>query len=259
MNRLLSLLALSTVAFVAASCSPESNTVAKDERLYELRVYHPHPGKLEALHERFRNHTLELFEKHGMENIGYWTTTGEDPKLVYLLAFPDKQAKEKAWEDFLNDPEWQEAYERSIQDGRIVASIDSTLLRPTDYSPLLEEKVSGPDQFFELRTYKTTEGNLSNLDARFREATMDLFEKHGGTNLIYFHVEEGEAGAEDTLIYLMAYEDKEARDAMFEGFGQDPLWKAAREASEKNAGGSLTQPGGVTHQFLIPTDYSKIK
>src|ERR1700676_3147291 len=81
-----------------------------DQRVFELRVYHAAPGKMEALHARFRDHTCQLFKKHGMEIVGFWSP--RDPelaqkKLIYLLAFPSKEAAEKSWKDFLADPDWK--------------------------------------------------------------------------------------------------------------------------------------------------------
>lgn len=253
----IALISLVALAFLSACSQP--TTSMKDERLFELRVYHPNPGKLDALNARFRDHTLAIFEKHGMEHVGYWVTEGDDAKLVYIIAFDSKEARGNAWKAFSEDPEWKAVFAESRKDGALVSKVDSTLMRTTDYSPAIVQEVVNPERLFELRTYKATEGNLSNLDARFRDATIDLFAKHGATNLVYFHIAEEEEGAEDTLIYLLAHKSHEARDATFAAFGKDPVWQKARAESEANAGGSLTQPGGVTNQFLHPMDYSKIK
>ena len=53
----------------------DAETKKKDGKLYELRIYTTNPGKLRDLHARFRDHTLSLFEKHGMENIIYWNVS----------------------------------------------------------------------------------------------------------------------------------------------------------------------------------------
>ncbi|EDY84994.1 NIPSNAP family [Verrucomicrobiia bacterium DG1235] len=246
------------VAALLSSCS-KSEIPMKDDRLFELRVYYPHPGKLDALNNRFRDHTLAIFEKHGMEHVGYWLTEEDEPKLIYLIAFESKAAKDKAWKDFVDDPDWKAAYANSIKDGKLVARVDSTMLRTTDYSPAIVQIQANPERLFELRTYKATDGNLSHLDARFRDHTIDLFEKHGMTNLVYFHVAEDEEGSEDTLIYLLAHKSRKERDANFGAFAKDPAWQEARAASEAAAGGSLTQPDGVKNVFLLPVDYSKIK
>ena len=106
-------------------------------RIFELRTYTAHPGKLDALLDRFRNHTMRLFKRHGMTNVAYWLPVeNEDNQLVYLLAHPSEFARNEAWQEFRADPEWQEAYEASHADGPIVENVVSMLLVPTDYSPL---------------------------------------------------------------------------------------------------------------------------
>jgi hypothetical protein len=118
----------------------QEKTVSKgDTRIFELRTYHAAPGKLDALNARFRDHTNKLFEKHGMTIIGFWTPT--DPKeadktLIYILAFPSKEAADKSWKAFRDDPEWKTAREASEKDGKLVDKVESVYLNPTDYSPL---------------------------------------------------------------------------------------------------------------------------
>ncbi len=104
---------------------------------YEQRTYIAAPGKLEALKQRFKDHTLRLFDKHRIQVIGFWTP--DEPNnvdLVYLLAYPDKATREQAWEAFRGDPEWQEAKRNSEQNGILVAKIIIQFLNPTDFSPL---------------------------------------------------------------------------------------------------------------------------
>jgi hypothetical protein len=108
-------------------------------RVFEMRIYYAHPGKMKALHARFRDHTTKLFEKHGMTNIGYWSPTDAnqaDEKMVYILAYPSKSAAEKSWKDFVNDPDWKKAKAASEVDGPLVAKVESVYLNPTDYSPI---------------------------------------------------------------------------------------------------------------------------
>lgn len=112
---------------------------ALDARVYELRTYHCNPGKLDDLHARFRDHTNHLFVRHGMTLIGYWTPADGDAAgntLTYLIAHEDRDTAQKSWAAFIADPDWQEAYAASRENGPLVASIDSTFLNPTDYSPL---------------------------------------------------------------------------------------------------------------------------
>lgn len=109
----------------------------KENRVFELRKYTTYPGRLDALNKRFRDHTCKLFEKHGMTLIGFWTPT-EGPQagntLIYLLAFPSREARDKAFDAFRNAPAWRKAQAESEKDGKIVEKVESTFLAPTDYS-----------------------------------------------------------------------------------------------------------------------------
>ncbi len=109
---------------------------APDTRCFEMRTYYAAPGKLDALNARFRDHTCKLFEKHGMQNLGYWVPMDNpDNKLIYLLAYPSREAREKSWKAFMADPDWQKAYKASEVNGRLVAKAESLFLSATDYSP----------------------------------------------------------------------------------------------------------------------------
>lgn len=112
-------------------------TGAKD-RFFEMRTYVAAEGKFEALQSRFRDHTNALFKKHGMEVVGYWVPT--DPKLkdtlVYILAYPSKEAREQAWKDFQADPDWKKALAASEKDGKLTKKVESVYMTPTDYSPM---------------------------------------------------------------------------------------------------------------------------
>lgn len=108
-------------------------------RIFELRIYHTHPGKLDDLHARFRNHTNRLFVKHGITLIGYWTPAqGPEAEntLIYIIAHESREAAKKSWAAFRADPEWKKAYADSRRDGPIVARVESKFLNPTDYSPI---------------------------------------------------------------------------------------------------------------------------
>ena len=234
---------------------------AAEPGLYEMRVYYAPEGKLDALHARFRDHTMKLFTKHGMTNVGYFTPQGDNPerKLVYFLAYPDRAARDASWKAFLDDPDWRAAHAASEKEGTLVARIIEQFLVPTDYSPKPRIDTQG-GRVFELRTYTATAGNLPGLDARFRDHTMKLFAKHGMTNLIYWHRAEGSPHADRMLVYLLAHASREAAKASFDAFRQDPDWTAAKTASETKAGGSLTEAkDGVLSEFLVPTDYSPWK
>ena len=235
---------------------------AADERCFEMRVYYAAPGKLDALHARFRDHTCKLFEKHGIVNVGYWMPLDNpDHKLIYLLASPSREAREASWKAFMADPDWQAAYKASEKNGRLVTKVESLFLNATDYSPAIKPAVSAAPRAFELRIYTASAGNLGALDARFRDHTVKLFTKHGMEHIGYWHPMPGQKGTADTLIYLLAHKSKDAAEASFKAFRVDPDWTSAREASEKKAGGSLTEGGmaGVKSIFMAPTDYSQTR
>jgi len=112
---------------------------ADSTRVFELRVYHTFPGRLPALQARFRDHTLEIFKKHGMTSIGYWTpqdSPGSENTLIYILAHASREDAKKHWAEFAQDPEWKEVSKASEADGKIVEKVDSTFMVPSDYSML---------------------------------------------------------------------------------------------------------------------------
>jgi hypothetical protein len=230
-----------------------------DDRVFEMRTYWAAKGKLDALNTRFRDHTTKLFEKHGMTNVGYWVPLDNpDNKLIYFLAYPSREAREKSWKAFLADPDWQQAARQSEVNGKLVDKVEYRFLQATDYSPAIQPKNDG-ERVYELRTYTTTPGNLGALDDRFRHHTMKLFAKHGMTNIAYWHLMSDQPGADKTLVYILAHASKQAADKSFADFRSDPDWIAARKASEDKAGGSLTEPNGVKSVFMQPTDYSKLR
>ena len=117
----------------------ESVAQAQGERIFEMRTYTAHPGRLDALNARFRDHTTRIFEKHGMTNVGYWTPQEaplSDNTLVYILAHDSRDAGQASWDAFRADPEWAQVAEESQRDGRIVESVDVLWLEATDYSKI---------------------------------------------------------------------------------------------------------------------------
>lgn len=108
--------------------------------VFELRVYHPYAGKLPELLARFRDHTMKIFEKHGIRNVAYWTPTDDPQKgnlLVYMLAHPSREAADANWKAFRVDPEWIAVRDQSEANGKLVEKIESTFLSLTDFSPRL--------------------------------------------------------------------------------------------------------------------------
>lgn len=251
------LLLAMTVAAIATAAQ------AADTRCYELRTYHVAPGKMEALHTRFREHTLKLFARHGMTSLGYWERLDKEGqpenKLTFLLSYPDRAAREKSWKAFAADPDWQAALKASEGDGPLVTKVENPYLTATDYSPAIAASADAPPRAFELRIYKCEPGRLSALHSRFNDHTMKLFSKHGMAHFGYWTPMDKEQGADDTLIYILAHQSREAAAGSFKAFRADPNWLTARKASEEKAGGSLTVKDGVQSIFLRPTDYSPTK
>lgn len=131
------LVCLAAAVLNGRSETSAQETKAADEKLvYELRTYTANDGKFEALHDRFRNHTMKLFERVGMKNIAYWTDIDKKNTLVYIVAHKSKKAGEASWKRFIEDPDWKAAYAASIAKGRLVKKITRQWLESTDYSPL---------------------------------------------------------------------------------------------------------------------------
>ena len=123
-------LSLTTLLLVTASLAPNSFS-----EIYELRTYTSHEGKLENVLNRFENHTMALFEKHGIRNIGYWVSEDQDNTLIYIVAHESRDSAKQSWKSFVSDPEWKEARTASLADGPIVDKIESVYMNKTPYSP----------------------------------------------------------------------------------------------------------------------------
>ncbi len=104
--------------------------------IYELRIYRTLPGRMPNLLARFRDHTLRIWERHGIRQAGFWTTlVGESANdLTYLLAWESLAERETKWAAFQSDPEWQKARADSEKDGPLQANVSNQLLVPTAFS-----------------------------------------------------------------------------------------------------------------------------
>ena len=108
-------------------------------KVFEIRTYHTFPGRLEALHKRFREHTMKIFEKHGMTNVAYWIpqdSPARESTLIYVISHASREAAKANWAAFIADPEWKKVSEASQVDGKIVERVESVFMDATDYSPL---------------------------------------------------------------------------------------------------------------------------
>lgn len=244
--------------FVFVMMTTMGINAAQDIGIYELRTYYAAPGKLDELNARFRDHTMKLFEKHGMVNVGYWAPIDNtNRQLIYLLGFKDRDAARASWKGFGSDPDWQKVVKASEANGKLVSRAESVFLKTTDYSPPVRITSEREPRVFEVRKYKATSGKLDDLNARFRDHTVKLFGKHGMTQYGYWTPVDKEKGADDTLIYILAHKSQDAAKKSFETFRADPDWIAAKKASEEKAGGSLTVK--VESVFMKATDYSPTK
>lgn len=138
----IAIVALLTVAALVAGFATRSRADKEkkmDDRVFEMRTYYATPGKMKALHARFRDHTCGLFKKHGITLVGFWSPIDEkeaEKKMVYVLAYPSKAAADKSWKAFREDPDWIKAKSESEKDGTLVEKAESVYMNPTDYSPL---------------------------------------------------------------------------------------------------------------------------
>lgn len=124
----------------AASQQEKSADSQAAPGVYELRVYHAAPGKLADLEARFRDHTIKIFDRHGMKSVAYWTPVDEPEKgntLIYILQHPSREAAAANWKSFQDDPEWKSVKEKSEANGKLVEKVDSTYMALTDFSPRL--------------------------------------------------------------------------------------------------------------------------
>jgi hypothetical protein len=116
-------------------------------RVFELRTYTTVPGKLDALHARFRDHTMKLFSKHGMSHLAYWTPTdkdkGADNKLIYILSHDSKEAGIASFTAFRADPDWIKAKgdSEAANGGPLTIQpqaegVKSVYMKAVDFSPV---------------------------------------------------------------------------------------------------------------------------
>ena len=109
---------------------------ADDTMVYELRTYTAAPGKMPELQKRFRDHTTQIFEKHGMKSVGYWVSEKQPDVLIYILVHKNREAADKSWKAFRRDPEWLRVFAESQKNGSLTKKVESVYMTPTDFSPL---------------------------------------------------------------------------------------------------------------------------
>lgn len=227
--------------------------------VYEMRTYTTNEGKLDNLNERFREHTVALFKKHGIESVGYWVPTDGDKAkntLIYVIKHESREAAAKSWKAFITDPAWKKVAKESQVDGSILAKApESVFMSAADYSPEFNNEIKRGEGVFELRIYRCNEGKLTGLDSRFADHTIGLFNKHGIESVAYWHPTD-EPAASDTLIYIIRHKSREAAKTSWKAFASDPAWQKVAKESQKDGKFLRERPESI---YMKATDYSAIK
>lgn len=236
-------------------CSPALPAAAQtnDGRCYELRTYTAPEGRLDDLDRRFRKYSRTIFAKYQMARIGFWIPLeNPDNHFTYMLSYPDCEDRDPAWDHFLNDPEWKRIVQITTDSGELVANVENRILRPTEFSPTVGPSAREHPRVFELRTYTAAPGKLDELLTRFRTHTMEIFEKHGMTNVGYWLPIDNES---NQLVYMLAFPSRFARNEAWARFDMDPEWQRVYEESIRD--GNLVE--NVESIMMRPTDYSPIR
>lgn len=247
----------STMGF-AAEPAPDQPDMTR----YELQVITAKPGKLDAVHAWLKAHQQDVLAKHGAENVAYLVPAGanSENKILAVYKFPSLPAVLAFGRAIKADPLWKPFDTASDTPDVLVAKVDIMSLTPTDYSPDFKPVQASQPRVFELRTYTSpSPEKLAALHERFRSHTVKLFAKHGMENLIYWQPRDIE-DSDRKLVYLLGHKSQDAAKESFAAFRKDPDWLAAKEASEKAAGGSLTNAeNGVVSESFVATEYSPLK
>ena len=131
----ISTLILGSLLFIASTTAFAND----DSKVFELRTYYTHPGKLDALKTRFREHTNRIFANHGMQIVGFWAPTDtpdSENTLIYIISHASREQAKLNWQAFINDPQWQKVFADSRKDGPIVSKVDSVFMQATEFSPI---------------------------------------------------------------------------------------------------------------------------
>lgn len=279
------ILLLSTLMLPISSTQAQNPAPDAAKKVYELRIYTCNEGKLDALNARFREHSMRILARHGIESMYYWTvsqgagTDGTDAPnlLVYIVAHKSREAADKSWEAFRADPEWVAVKAKSEEAGPLLSKPPvSVFMEGTSYNPA-DEPISATNaapRLFELRKYNDGEARVPGTVERFGGWEGELFRQRGAQTLGFWTATDKSA-----FIYLLAYKDAGARGAVWNGFG--PAFQEAQAAYNARMGrgttpaparGPTSAPAaggarrggrgggaGSENRQLIPTDYSPRK
>lgn len=223
------------------------------DTLYALVTWNA-GSSLDELHRQMQSCGLALLRKHGLSVQGCWVPDGANPRgrLVCLLAAPSRFAYDAAWRALGLDGEWARHISPALD-------APSVLMALTSYSPHLQQQALAGGRVFEFRTYEAAPGRLSELNARFRDHTLRLFERHALHNLGYWNLLPGQEGSDTTLFYMLWHRDRATGEAGLQRFMADPEWKVALEASQVNGKLVAPPPRGVRSEFHLATAYSPLR
>jgi hypothetical protein len=131
----IALLSFAAGSLISVRLAQISQVRADSNRVFELRVYHTVPGKVPALESRFRDSTSKLLAKHDLNVVGYWVPEDAawDNTFIFMVAHSSREEAKKNWDAMRADPGFQEMV-KSEQTEKTVEKIDSTYMRPTDFS-----------------------------------------------------------------------------------------------------------------------------
>lgn len=222
---------------------------------FELRVYDVTTNKLAGVLERFRDAVEPIRRKHGINTVGYWTSsTTNGEKFVYLMTGANRAAFQKSEMEFGADPDFKAAYAASNQKhGKTVDKITSTTLAAEDAK--LDFAPSPTARAFDLRFYSINPGKLAAFQARWRDHAVPIYERHHLHSIGWWVAEQKDSEGHEVFVCLLAGESIPAIQKSIAEFHQDEEWQLTERNTEKD--GKLRS--GVTAFKMTPTDFSPLK
>jgi len=224
----------------------------QDQQVYELRTYFASPGKLDDLHNRFKNHLLAFQEKYGIKNLGLWVPT-DNPKrmIVALVSYPSMQARESSWARLAGDPQWIQARRASEANGRILDAVREEILT-ADQAADAMTFMGKSDYSFEIRRFTAESGKAEDVKVLVRDQVYDEVGKSNA--VIRFFSPTGEGNRTSTT--LMAFIVRPKADA------ESTEFVTTRGGISTGGGSNATAatriPGEIV-TTLKPTEYSPSK
>jgi hypothetical protein len=229
--------------------------------LYELRKYEVLPGKLPPLLNRFDTFTIHKWAEYGIRPIGFFTPQigAANNLLIYILGWESAEERVTKFGKWQADPERARVWEETEKDGPLIRRVGNLLMQPTAFSQLDQGIAYGPPAegrapyLFELREYDAMPGKLPNVVRRFGDFTIGAFKQHGFRQVGYWTPFLG--GYNNQLIYMLAWESYEERNAAFDAFTANPERQRVFAESEKN--GAVVER--IVNTMLKPTSFSAMK